>query len=43
MALYKYICELIWDHNKVSDVKWNSGLINPNLSAVELNNIINLV
>jgi len=43
MALYKHICQLIWDHNKTSDEKWNSGLINPNLTCVELNDILNLV
>jgi len=43
MAMYKHICELIWEHNKTSDEKWNPGLINPNSTAVELNDILNLV
>jgi len=43
MAMYKHICELIWEHNKTSDEEWNSGLINPNSTAIELNNILNLV
>jgi len=43
IAMYKHICELIWEHNKTSDEKWNSGLINPNSTIVELNDILNLV
>jgi len=43
ITLYTYICKLIWDHNEVSDEKWNSGFINPHSSVVELNDILNLV
>jgi len=43
LAMYKHICQLIWNHNKTSDDKWNSGLINPDSTIEELNDILNLV
>jgi len=42
-AMFKHICVLIWEHNKTSNEKWNSGLINPNSTIVELNDILNLI
>jgi len=42
-SMFKHICQLIWEHNKTSDEKWNSGLFNPNSTVVELNDVLNLI
>jgi len=41
--MYTRLCGLIWEHNKVSNEKWDSGLINPNSTVIELNEILNLI